>query len=100
MKYEIRKIKENDNFKIKDVLISVMREFDVPENGTALADPELDDMFGSYQNPRSIYFVVIVENQVLGGAGVNALKGLKRKLEHQLKNFHLNTRIILLISLS
>ena len=75
MKYEIRKIKENDNFKIKDVLISVMREFDVPENGTALADPELDDMFGSYQNPRSIYFVVIVENQVLGGAGVNALKG-------------------------
>ena len=75
MKYEIRKIKENDNFKIKDVLISVMREFDVPESGTALADPELDDMFGSYQNPRSIYFVVIVENQVLGGAGVNALKG-------------------------
>ena len=60
MKYEIRKIKENDNFKIKDVLISVMREFDVPESGTALADPELDDMFGSYQNPRSIYFVVIV----------------------------------------
>ena len=50
MKYEIRKIKENDNFKIKDVLISVMREFDVPESGTALADPELDDMFGSYQN--------------------------------------------------
>ena len=45
MKYEIRKINENDNFKIKDVLISVMREFDVPENGTALADPELDDMF-------------------------------------------------------
>ena len=59
MKYEIRKIKENDNFKIKDVLISVMREFDVPESGTALADPELDDMFGSYQNPRSIYFCLL-----------------------------------------
>ena len=55
MKYEIRKIKENDNFKIKDVLISVMREFDVPESGTALADPELDDMFGSYQNLSLIH---------------------------------------------
>lgn len=75
MKYQIRKIKENDNFKIKDVLISVMKEFGVPEKGTALADSELDDMFGSYQNTRSIYFVVIVGKQVLGGAGINALKG-------------------------
>ncbi len=75
MKYQIRKIKENDNFKIKDVLISVMKEFGVPEKGTALADSELDDMFGSYQNPRSIYFVVIVGKQVLGGAGINVLKG-------------------------
>ena len=62
MKYEIRKINENDNFKIKDVLISVMREFDVPENGTALADPELDDMFGSYQNPRKVEELISHEN--------------------------------------
>ena len=36
MKFEIRKIINEDNLRVKEVLVSVMKEFDVPENGTAL----------------------------------------------------------------
>ena len=54
MKFEIRKIINEDNQRVKEVLVSVMKEFDVPENGTALSDPELNDMFGSYKNNKSI----------------------------------------------
>ena len=35
MKFEIRKIIYEDNQRVKEVLVSVMKEFDVPENGTA-----------------------------------------------------------------
>ena len=38
MKIEIREIKDKDNDKIKQVLVSVMTEFGVPDYGTALQD--------------------------------------------------------------
>ena len=44
MKIEIREIKDKDNDKIKQVLVSVMTEFGVPDHGTALQDEELDSM--------------------------------------------------------
>ena len=73
MKFEIRKIIYEDNQRVKEVLVSVMKEFDVPENGTALSDPELNDMFGSYKNNKSIYLVVVVDKEIFGGAGISML---------------------------
>ena len=49
----IREIKEEDNLEIQRILSSVMREFDVPETGTALADPELENMYQSYNVLKS-----------------------------------------------
>ena len=70
----IRKIKEEDNLEIQGILSSVMREFDVPETGTALADPELKNMFQSYQAYKSSYYVILKNNSLLGGAGISKLK--------------------------
>ena len=70
----IRKIKENDNQELHHVLSGVMREFDVPEIGTALADPELKKMFQAYDNHKSSYFVILKNNSLLGGAGISKLK--------------------------
>ena len=78
MKFEIRKIISEDNPRVKEVLVSVMKEFDVPENGTALNDPELNDMFGSYKNNKSIYLVVVVDKEIFGGAGISMLNGQKK----------------------
>jgi putative acetyltransferase len=70
----IRKIKEEDNLEIQGILSSVMREFDVPETGTALADPELKNMFQSYQAYKSLYYVILKNNSLVGGAGISELK--------------------------
>ena len=80
MKFEIRKIINKDNPRVKEVLISVMKEFDVPENGTALSDPELNDMFGSYKHNKSIYLVVVVDKEIFGGAGISMLNGQKKNI--------------------
>ena len=70
----IREIKEEDNLEIQRILSSVMREFDVPERGTALADPELKKMFQAYDNHKSSYFVILQNNSLFGGAGISKLK--------------------------
>ena len=54
MKIEIREIKDKDNDKIKQVLVSVMTEFGVPDHGTALQDEELDSMSDAYKTGNSI----------------------------------------------
>ena len=64
----IRKIKKKDIQKLHNVLSSVMREFDVPETGTALADPELKNMFQAYDNHKSSYFVILKNNSLLGAS--------------------------------
>ena len=70
----IREIKEEDNLEIQRILSSVMREFDVPERGIALVDPELKKMFQAYDNHKSSYFVILQNNSLFGGAGISKLK--------------------------
>ena len=61
----------------------------VPAKGTAFADKELDNMHEAYSFPRSVYFVVESESQILGGAGVMPLnKGPKNICELQKMYLH------------
>jgi len=80
MKIYIREIEEKDNHKIKQVLISVMTEFGVPDHGTALQDKELDSMSDAYNYENSIYYVVEANNIVYGGAGISKLKGTNENI--------------------
>ena len=70
----IREIKKSDNKIIREVLQSVMKEFRVPEHGTALNDPEIYDMHAAYNEKNSIYYILQKENNIYGGAGVAKLK--------------------------
>ena len=80
MKIEIREIKDKDNDKIKQVLVSVMTEFGVPDHGTALQDEELKSMSDAYKTGNSIYYVVTADNVVCGGAGISKLKGTNKNI--------------------
>ena len=80
MKIKIREIKDKDNDKIKQVLVNVMTEFGVPDHGTALLDEELDSMSDAYKTENSIYYVVIADNIVCGGAGISKLKGTNKNI--------------------
>ena len=76
----IRKIKEEDNLDLQRVLSNVMREFKVPETGTALADPELKNMFQAYDVHKSSYFIILKNKTLLGGAGISKLKNSNDKI--------------------
>ena len=70
----IREVQKVDNKAIETTLSKIMREFDVPETGTALADPELKTIFETYNTNNSIYFILEKNNLIYGGAGISKLK--------------------------
>ncbi len=86
---EIRKVIKSDNPQLAKVIRGVLNEMKVPVKGTAFADKELDNMHEAYSFPRSVYFVVESESQILGGAGVMPLnKGPKNICELQKMYLH------------
>jgi putative acetyltransferase len=70
----IREIQQNDNLQIAAVIRQVFIDDNYPKTGTAFADPQLDFMFETYHNTKSIYFVVEDNGKIVGGAGVSALQ--------------------------
>ena len=78
--FVIRKVKKNDNKSLEIVLSKVMREFNVPETGTALADPELKCIFETYNFEKSQYYVLEKNNIIYGGAGISKLKDSKENI--------------------
>ena len=69
----IRKIEQKDNAAVAEIVRTVMMELGAPKVGTAYADPNLDTMFETYQNPNAVYFVVEQEGKIIGGAGIQRL---------------------------
>ena len=81
---KIREVIRSDNPHLAIVIRRVLKEMKVPLKGTAYADRELDNMYQAYSVPRSIYFVVQFNDQILGGAGIMPLnKGAKNICELQ-----------------
>ena len=89
----IRPINESDNKHIAVILRQVLIEMNIPREGSAFEDPEIDKMYESYQSNRSIYFVVEENNKILGGAGINPLRdGDSDICELQKMYFHKSIR--------
>ena len=89
----IRPINESDNEDISVILREVLIEMNIPRIGSAFEDPEINNMYESYQSNRSIYFVVEENNKILGGAGINQLKnGDVNICELQKMYFHKSIR--------
>jgi len=70
----IRPIAATDNPEIAQVIRHVLIEFNAPKEGTAYADDALDNLFETYSNPKSCYFVVEIEGKIYGGAGIAPLE--------------------------
>ena len=70
----IREIQQKDNEAIAKVIRDIFHELDAPKVGTAYADPILDTLYEVYQEPRSIYYVVENDGNVVGGCGVAPLE--------------------------
>ena len=69
----IREIKIEDNSQIDLVIKSTFKELGLPLKGTAYEDKETTRMFESYQEEKSIYFVIEEDGEVKGGGGIKSL---------------------------
>jgi putative acetyltransferase len=72
--FRIRPIEIQDNSTIAAVIRSVLLEHNVPKVGTAYADPQLDYMQQTYAISRAHYFVVELNGEIVGGAGIQQLE--------------------------
>ncbi|MDY7393742.1 GNAT family N-acetyltransferase [Aureibaculum sp. 2210JD6-5] len=76
----IRKIKPSDNAQIEQIIKETIVEFGLPTTGTAYEDKETAKMYESYQSDKEVYFVLENENNIVGGAGLKALKNNKNNV--------------------
>lgn len=73
--HRIRPIRREDNPAVAQVIRTVMTEFGAVGAGYSIEDPEVDSMFEAYAVPRADFWVVTLEEQVLGCGGVAPLPG-------------------------
>lgn len=73
--WRLRAIEPRDDAAMAAIIRAVMPEFGAVGDGFAINDPEVDWMSRAYAAPRSAYFVVERDGEVLGGGGVAPLEG-------------------------
>jgi putative acetyltransferase len=54
-----------------------MTEFGAVGKGFSIEDPEVDNMFEAYNNDRSAYYVLTLEDRIVGSGGIAPLAGGK-----------------------
>ena len=73
--YTIRPIQKKDNAQVARVIRDVMTEFKAVGEGYSIGDAEVDDMFGNYKDKRSCYYVITLDEAVVGCGGIAPLAG-------------------------
>lgn len=73
--HTIRLIQRRDNAQVARLIREVMVEFKAVGEGYSIVDSEVDDMYGSYRDKRSCYYVITLDNKVVGCGGIAPLKG-------------------------
>ncbi len=71
----MRPLEKKDNAAVADIIRKVMPEFGADGDGFAIHDPEVDDMFAAYNVSGARFFVLELDEQVVGCAGVAQLLG-------------------------
>ncbi|HJU89003.1 MAG TPA: bifunctional helix-turn-helix transcriptional regulator/GNAT family N-acetyltransferase [Gemmatimonadaceae bacterium] len=71
----VRRIRSVDDAAMGRIIRQVMTEFGAVGSGYAIVDPEVSRMSAAYRGPRSAYFVIVRDGQVLGGGGIGPLRG-------------------------
>jgi len=72
---QIRQIQINDNQQIASIIREVLTEYGGNMKGTAYYDSDTDNMSSAYKNDGQIYFVALLNDELVGGCGIQQLKG-------------------------
>ncbi|MDE0936130.1 MAG: GNAT family N-acetyltransferase [Mariniblastus sp.] len=74
-KYQIRRIQKKDNAQVARVICNVMTEFQAVGEGYSIDDREVSDMYSNYRDERSCYYVITLDDAVVGCGGIAPLAG-------------------------
>lgn len=72
----IRTICPSDNHALAAIVRDTLAEFGANRPGTVFFDPTTDHLYELFQKHGSIYYVLDVEGEILGGAGIFPSDGL------------------------
>ena len=72
----IRSIEPSDNKTLASIVRSSLAEFGVNKPGTVYYDETTDHLYELFQTPQSFYYVGVVNNEIVGGAGIFPSQGL------------------------
>ena len=73
--YTIRLIQKKDIAQVARVIRDVMSEFQAVGDGYSIGDAEVDDMYSNYRDKRSCYYVIALDDTVVGCGGIAPLNG-------------------------
>ena len=71
----IREIRKEDNPLLGDIIRGCFADYDATQQGTVFSDPVIDRLYEAFSGERSAYFVLELEGEVVGGSGIQPLKG-------------------------
>ncbi len=89
----IREIEEKDNPIINNLVINTLHEFGAKGPGFASSDEELKDMYNAYQAANKQFYVVELDGEVLGCAGVAPLDGEENSGICELRKMYFDKRL-------
>ena len=72
----IRTIQPGDNKALAVIVRNTLAEFGANHPGTVYYDPTTDTLYQVFQKERSIYYVALINNEIVGGAGIFPTDGL------------------------
>jgi putative acetyltransferase len=68
--WKIRRLQHSDVHELLNLIRSVRQEFGLSDRLTALLEPSEYALLDVYRHRRSVYFVALTDNHVVGGAGI------------------------------
>jgi putative acetyltransferase len=87
----LRQIDKRDNHTLAKIIREVFDEHDAPKYGTVYSDPTTDDLFDLFQTPKSILWVAVMDNKIVGCCGLYPTKGLNNECAELVK-FYLSKK--------
>jgi putative acetyltransferase len=71
----IREIRKEDDKFLGEIIRGCFLDYDATQQGTVFSDSVIDRLYDAFNGARSRYFVLESGGRVLGGSGIQQLKG-------------------------
>ncbi|TDR18450.1 GNAT family N-acetyltransferase [Marinicella litoralis] len=86
--FNVRFIQADDNAEVKTLVQNTLAEFGLVGAGYAGVDDELNDMYQSYSDDLSAYYVIVSADKIYGVGGFAPLTGTERGTIAELRKMY------------